>query len=383
MAAGSLRYNPDPEVDGAVLLLSPGDTEPQSEPVVFAGPDREGRATSIGGVITVRRQPQGDDNGHAYVRLQATERRAGRVRVYGDPVVAPQTNHAWTAELAQDPGTNLNRRRSGHVVLRGFDDAGQPHRTARLGGRELPDETAADVQAAEAAAGRRGDLKLYEAGSLRAQLWIDDASNGRLTLRNAQRRITTSLGFQRQYGGNALYLDGDRGTAVIGVSEYEGAFLSLITHDGGEIRIDPSGIAIANVLKERFLNSFVAAHPEDPALEIRYTVLEGPEPGTYVRGTAALVMGRATVALPGHFRHVTASEGLTVQLTPRSPRSKGVCASRVTTTEVVIEELHDGRGEYEVDYQVHGIRRGFEKYEAVRPAPATTSRARARQEEEG
>jgi hypothetical protein len=61
---------------------------------------------------------------------------------------------------------------------------------------------------------------------------------------------------------------------------------------------------------------FVDPHPTDPTKTIHYVSLEGPEAGTYFRGTARTVRGDAVIEVPDHFRWVTQEEGITVQLTP-------------------------------------------------------------------
>lgn len=128
---------------------------------------------------------------------------------------------------------------------------------------------------------------------------------------------------------------------------------------------------------------FVADHPDDAGAEIHYNVLEGPEVGVYARGTARLSAGRALVALPDHFAHVASTERLTVQLTPRSGDSKGVAATRLTTRELEITELLGGAGEYDVDYAVHGLRKGRESFEVVRPRRRAVARAAVRPASEG
>src|SRR5262249_52876755 len=62
--------------------------------------------------------------------------------------------------------------------------------------------------------------------------------------------------------------------------------------------------------------SFVEPDELDASKVIRYVSLEGPESGTYFRGSAQIVHGRAVISVPEDFRMVTDSEGLTVQLTP-------------------------------------------------------------------
>src|SRR5262249_21675769 len=61
---------------------------------------------------------------------------------------------------------------------------------------------------------------------------------------------------------------------------------------------------------------FVDPHPTDPTMTIHYVSLEGPEAGTYFRGTARTVHGQAVIEVPDHFGWVTQEEGMTVQLTP-------------------------------------------------------------------
>jgi hypothetical protein len=73
-------------------------------------------------------------------------------------------------------------------------------------------------------------------------------------------------------------------------------------------------------------------------------------------------------------RKIASEMGLTVQLTPRSAESRGVAAPRLTATELAIQELGAGEGEYEVDWAVHGVRKGRERFEVVRPRRAVTLR---------
>jgi hypothetical protein len=136
--------------------------------------------------------------------------------------------------------------------------------------------------------------------------------------------------------------------------------------------------------KEGFDLNFVAPLAGSPGQAIHYCVVEGPEVGVQVRGSATLAAGRATVALPEHFAHVASDAELTVQLTPRSSKSRGVAVTSVTPREIVIEELGGGTGDYRVDWLVQGIRKGRESYQVVRPwrAPVAPSRPRKSEGEE-
>jgi hypothetical protein len=90
--------------------------------------------------------------------------------------------------------------------------------------------------------------------------------------------------------------------------------------------------------------TFLEPHPTDASKEIRYASLEGREVGTYFRGTGHLVGGRATIDIPDDFRMVTASDGLTVQL---------------TAIEI------GGPADVEFDYQVNGVRKAYADFEPV------------------
>jgi len=108
--------------------------------------------------------------------------------------------------------------------------------------------------------------------------------------------------------------------------------------------------------------NFVEPHPTDPSKEIRYASLEGREVGTYFRGTAHLVGGRATIDIPDDFRMVTADDGLTVQLTSIGQPANLYCVTRsLAGIEVA------GSSDVEFDYQVNGLRKAFADFQPVGP----------------
>jgi len=109
--------------------------------------------------------------------------------------------------------------------------------------------------------------------------------------------------------------------------------------------------------------SFVQQHPKDPTKEIVYVALEGPEAGTYVRGTAELKDGEAAVALPEHFALVTGTEGLTVQLTPVG-QALVLYVVEESPARLVVREASGKSGRF--NYLVQGIRKGYEDHQVVR-----------------
>lgn len=114
------------------------------------------------------------------------------------------------------------------------------------------------------------------------------------------------------------------------------------------------------------VKNFSIAHPEDPDKRIVYACIEGPEAAAYARGTAQLINGRATIELPDHFRLVAAEEGMTVILTPLSAQSKGLAATRKSLERIEVQEMFEGQGQYEFDWEVKSIRKGYESYEVIR-----------------
>jgi hypothetical protein len=112
--------------------------------------------------------------------------------------------------------------------------------------------------------------------------------------------------------------------------------------------------------------SFVEPHPTDATKIIKYVALEGPEAGTYFRGTARVVGGQARIQVPESFRMVTDDEGLTVQLTPI-----GASASMYIVSEDLNEIVVASNRNVSFHYQVNGVRRSYKDFEPVQAAGTT------------
>ncbi|MEE9296556.1 MAG: hypothetical protein V3W34_16555 [Phycisphaerae bacterium] len=65
---------------------------------------------------------------------------------------------------------------------------------------------------------------------------------------------------------------------------------------------------------------------------------------------------------------------MTVQLTPRSADSLGLASVERTSARIVVKELHHGVGNYEFDWEVKAVRKGFENYQVVRPSDDVPAR---------
>jgi len=129
------------------------------------------------------------------------------------------------------------------------------------------------------------------------------------------------------------------------------------------IRDNIRGDLIVRNLEATGTKNFVQPHPTDPTKEIVYVSLEGPEAGTYIRGTAELVDGEAVIELPEHFGLVTSDEGLTVQLTPLGGWLQLYVVER-SPRRLVVREANGKDGRF--DYLVQGVRRGYEGHQVIR-----------------
>jgi hypothetical protein len=106
--------------------------------------------------------------------------------------------------------------------------------------------------------------------------------------------------------------------------------------------------------------SFIEPHPTDASKEIRFVSLEGPESGTYFRGTATTVKGFATIAVPESFRLVTAQGGLTAVVTPTGKLVQIAVISK-SLDKIVVQSSQD----VTFDYVVNGVRKAFPSWEAI------------------
>ncbi len=111
--------------------------------------------------------------------------------------------------------------------------------------------------------------------------------------------------------------------------------------------------------------TFVQNHPYENDRIIVYAAPEGDEVATYTRGSGRLVNGKARVSLGDTFKWVTNPDiGLSAQLTPRED-CKGLYVASLSTEEMVVRELHDGKSSVAFDYIVNGLRIGFEEASIV------------------
>ena len=161
-------------------------------------------------------------------------------------------------------------------------------------------------------------------------------------------------------GAGTLAVNGNE--TVTGNLGVNGSFTGPVRVQGNETVFGDLGVT--GNLSVAGTKNFVQAHPADPGKEIVYVALEGGEAGTYVRGTGQIQDGKAVVALPEHFGLVTAADGLTVQLTPRSGWLQ-LYVAELDAAQLVVREAQDKSGLF--DYLICGVRKGYEQHEVIRP----------------
>ncbi|NNF32918.1 MAG: hypothetical protein HKN68_02355 [Saprospiraceae bacterium] len=114
------------------------------------------------------------------------------------------------------------------------------------------------------------------------------------------------------------------------------------------------------------MKNFKIPHPKDPSKEIVYASMEGPEAGVYLRGTAVLKEGEANIDFPEYFSLIISDQRITVMTTPLSASSKGLAVVEKNLNGFKIKELYEGKGTYEIDWEVKANRKEFDDFKVVR-----------------
>ena len=126
------------------------------------------------------------------------------------------------------------------------------------------------------------------------------------------------------------------------------------------------------------VKQFVEPHPSDASKTIHYGSLEGPEAGTYFRGSARTVRGQVVIDVPDHFRWVTQAEGITVHLTPIGELAMMAVVSK-DLERIVVRSSKD----VSFDFIVHGIRPAFRDFQPVQDGDEYRPRSPADKMPEG
>lgn len=162
-------------------------------------------------------------------------------------------------------------------------------------------------------------------------------------------------------GGESSFLSnlvGSQNLGFVGVrnsSVFEGP-----TEAGMYVNTSGQGVLFADV------KNFKVDYPGKPDKQIWYGSLEGPELAAYIRGTGKISNGKATIEFTDHYQKIANTGTMTVILTPLSGKSKGLAVVKKSSTGFEVEELLEGSGNYEFDWEVKCVRKGHEGFEVVR-----------------
>lgn len=114
------------------------------------------------------------------------------------------------------------------------------------------------------------------------------------------------------------------------------------------------------------VKNFVMDHPLDNKKEIVYASLEGPEAAAYERGTATLKNGETFITFSEHFALVVNPATMTILTSPWDAQSRGLAITERNEKGFQVKELGGGRGNYKFDWEVKGVRKGYENYQPIR-----------------
>ncbi len=114
------------------------------------------------------------------------------------------------------------------------------------------------------------------------------------------------------------------------------------------------------------VKTFVMDHPLKLDSVIVFASVEGPEAAAYERGTAYLVNGRAKVLFSDYFSLIVNHTSTTISLTPISLDSKGLTIIEKNKDGFTVGELYGGNGNYSFDWEVKGVRKGYENFHVIR-----------------
>ncbi len=256
-------------------------------------------------------------------------------------------------------------------------------------------------------------------GNGRRNFLIGGSNSGYMGIYDEDARIRTNAGIQsngagylRTYGSNGntnfyvgggntgwayVYNSGGTSRAGIDILSSGAGYIETTGHNGRDnVRlttisgdankgfvavIDGGGTTEAGIYVNSSGNgqmfadvkNFRMEHPTQPGKDIWYACIEGPEAAAYERGTGTLKNGEAFVPFSEHFELVVNPQTLTVILTPHSVETFGLAVIKKTPRGILVKELtggmkNRGKGNFSFDWEVKGVRKGYEDYRVIRDA---------------
>jgi|GEM_PF-1065146 len=219
--------------------------------------------------------------------------------------------------------------------------------------------------------GSFGNLSLYDdIGFAKARLAANSLSGAGFALTfgtNGSENCTlSSLGSNTDFGwigtadANSIY------KARMFVNQYGQGELRLYNTDGADRAGFRSSATNGNIEMYAQAKMFRIDHPNYRDKEIWYACVEGPEVAAYVRGSGKLIHGEVFIPFPEHFQAIIEPGSLTVIVTPNSTDTYGLAVVEKNEKGFRVKEFKDGKGNFDFDYEVKAVRKGYEGFEPVR-----------------
>ncbi len=211
--------------------------------------------------------------------------------------------------------------------------------TSAAAGNDSAGVFGTSVSTAQFAAGVLGEVTASASGANAAGVHGRDTSTG-----------SDGYGVFGEHFGSGIGVlgkaSGSTGIGVLGNANGSGSF----------------GVLAGGNLGATGTKSFVDPSPSDPSKQIAYVALEGPEAGTYFRGTGHFVNGVATIDVPQTFRDVTDPNGLSIQVTPIGDYAN-VAVRSIDLNHIALKATAD----VDFYYTVNGVRLGYAGYNPLQP----------------
>lgn len=162
------------------------------------------------------------------------------------------------------------------------------------------------------------------------------------------------------YSVVALYKDKNgKGAVQVSNDECTGYF-------GAAMYFDDKNYTPGKWIVTAQVKSYKEDHPTDATKDVFNACIEGDEVAQYTRGTAKLIDGRVSISLPEIYSLMIEEGTMTVQITPNSEESLGLCVKNKTNRNFEVVELQKGKGNYTFDYEVKAIRKGYKNFKVIR-----------------
>lgn len=211
-----------------------------------------------------------------------------------------------------------------------------------------------------------GDVGIGTA-SPAARLHVADttASATAMRIHNNQANGNSAIEYLDDAGNIDLFFGIQNSTSTTRLNSLNSNPIVMLTNSTERLRIASNGlVTITGDLTVTGTKNFVMPDPADKDRALYYVALEGPEAGTYFRGTAKTVNGEVTIELPGYFSRITENERMTVQLTAVGKAGQLFVSEK--SAEKLVIKVAEGGDDLEFDYLVQGVRKGYLDYQVER-----------------